>query len=119
MSASSSLTLAFAAFLLAGLAVKFWLASRQIRHVARHREAVPPAFTEKISLAAHQKAADYKPNKFFTPVYLMKLAAAHEADKNNTAAIEAYNQIIDKYFDSSEVTNAKKYKSKLEGLANN
>lgn len=59
MSASSLLTLAFAAFLLAGLGVKFWLASRQIRHVARHREAVPPAFAEKISVGAHQKAADY------------------------------------------------------------
>ena len=59
MSASSLLTLAFAAFLLGSLAVKFWLASRQIRHVARHRDAVPAAFAQKISLPAHQKAADY------------------------------------------------------------
>ena len=40
MSASALLTLAFAACLLAGLAVKFWLASRQVRHVAQHRDAV-------------------------------------------------------------------------------
>lgn len=59
MSASFLLTLAFAACLLAGLAVKFWLASRQLRHVARHRAAVPPSFASTISLAAHQKAADY------------------------------------------------------------
>ena len=59
MSASLSLTLAFAAFLLASLAVRFWLASRQVRHVALHRDSVPPAFTRHISLAAHQKAADY------------------------------------------------------------
>ena len=52
-------TLAFAAALVAGLVVKFWLASRQIRHVARHRDAVPPAFAGTVSLAAHQKAADY------------------------------------------------------------
>ncbi|HEX9719923.1 MAG TPA: M48 family metallopeptidase [Ramlibacter sp.] len=59
MTASHTLTLAFAAFLVAGLAVRFWLASRQIRHVARHREAVPPAFAATVPLAAHQKAADY------------------------------------------------------------
>lgn len=53
------LTFAFSAALLAGLVVKLWLASRQIRHVARHRNAVPAAFTQTITLAAHQKAADY------------------------------------------------------------
>ncbi len=59
MTASYTLTLAFAGFLLAGLALKLWLASRQIRHVARHRDAVPPAFAQTITAAAHQKAADY------------------------------------------------------------
>lgn len=59
MSASDLLTLAFATFLLAGLAVKFWLATRQIRYVATHRTGVPPAFEQIVSLAAHQKAADY------------------------------------------------------------
>ena len=53
------LTLAFASALVCGLAIKFWLASRQMRHVARNRNAVPPAFTAAVSLAAHQKAADY------------------------------------------------------------
>ena len=59
MDPSSTLTLAFAAFLLAGLAVKFWLSTRQVRHVARHRDAVPAAFAGTVSLSAHQKAADY------------------------------------------------------------
>ena len=59
MTASYALTLAFAAFLLAGLVVKFWLASRQIRYVAQHRDSVPPAFAGTITLAAHHKAADY------------------------------------------------------------
>ncbi len=57
--ASLVLTFAFALALVAGLIVKFWLATRQIRHVARHRDAVPPAFEQAITLAAHQKAADY------------------------------------------------------------
>jgi STE24 endopeptidase len=53
------LTLAFCALLLLTLFVRLWLASRQIRHVARHRGAVPPAFAATIGLEAHQKAADY------------------------------------------------------------
>jgi STE24 endopeptidase len=57
--ASLLLTLAFALALVASLVVKLWLATRQIRHVAHHRDAVPAAFAQAISLAAHQKAADY------------------------------------------------------------
>ena len=72
MTASYSLTLAFAAFLLAGLLVKFWLASRQIRHVARHRAMVPASFASTITLAAHQKAADYTITK--TRFGLLELA---------------------------------------------
>lgn len=59
MDASPALTYAFAAFLLASLGVKFWLASRQVRYVARHRGAVPAPFDATVSLPAHQKAADY------------------------------------------------------------
>ena len=47
---SALLTLLFAAALLASLVVKFWLATRQMRHVAAHRDAVPAAF------AAHRHA---------------------------------------------------------------
>ncbi len=38
---------------------QLWLARRQLRHVLAHREAVPPAFAASISLADHQRAADY------------------------------------------------------------
>jgi len=40
-------------------ATRLWLIWRQIRHVRAHRAQVPPAFAQTISLAAHQKAADY------------------------------------------------------------
>jgi STE24 endopeptidase len=53
------LSLAFSIAVLASLLVKFWLSSRQIRHVALHRSAVPSAFVATVPLAAHQKAADY------------------------------------------------------------
>jgi STE24 endopeptidase len=52
-------TLAFAIALVAGFLLKIWLASRQVRHVVQHRSAVPAAFADRISLEAHQKAADY------------------------------------------------------------
>ena len=52
-------TLAFAIALITGFLLKVWLASRQVRHVAQHRANVPTAFADRITLAAHQKAADY------------------------------------------------------------
>jgi len=56
---SFSLSLLFAAALLANLVVKLWLSTRQMRHVAAHRDAVPAPFEGSVSLQAHQKAADY------------------------------------------------------------
>ena len=71
-SASLYTTIAFALALTLSLVLKFWLASRQIRHVALHRNTVPAAFAEKIPLAAHQKAADYTITK--TRFGLLELA---------------------------------------------
>ena len=59
LSPSLALTLAFALALVAGFLLKAWLTSRQIRHVARHRQGVPATFAAHIPLQAHQKAADY------------------------------------------------------------
>ena len=56
---STALTIGFAVALVASLLLKFWLATRQMRHVAQHRGAVPAAFADRITLASHQKAADY------------------------------------------------------------
>lgn len=56
---SNVLTAVFLIALVVSLLLRVWLSSRQMRHVARHRNAVPPAFAAQVSLAAHQKAADY------------------------------------------------------------
>jgi STE24 endopeptidase len=56
---ASFVSLAFCAFLVASLVVKFWLASRQMRHVHQHRHQVPAPFDTTIPLEAHQRAADY------------------------------------------------------------
>ncbi|MBD9401444.1 M48 family metallopeptidase [Comamonas sp. CMM02] len=53
------LTLAFAIALALQLLVQLWLNTRQVRYVAQHRHEVPQSFASHISLAAHQKAADY------------------------------------------------------------
>ncbi len=56
---AATFTLVFLVALALSLAAKLWLARRQIRFVAAHRAEVPPAFADRIALAAHQKAADY------------------------------------------------------------
>ncbi|MEE9422213.1 MAG: M48 family metallopeptidase [Gammaproteobacteria bacterium] len=53
----------FLAALVASLLLKIWLATRHMRHVSNNRAQVPTAFAGKISLDAHQKAADYTLNK--------------------------------------------------------
>ncbi len=75
-SAPLAFTLAFALALVAGLVVKFWLATRQVRHVARHRNAVPQTFAQAITLEAHQKAADYTMAKTRLGVLEMAWGAA-------------------------------------------
>jgi STE24 endopeptidase len=55
----SFVSLAFALALVASLAVKFWLATRQMRHVARHAHVVPAAFVGTVTPQAHAKAAAY------------------------------------------------------------
>ncbi|MEG1372847.1 MAG: M48 family metallopeptidase [Comamonas sp.] len=59
LSPSMLLTLAFAIALALQLLVQLWLNTRQVRYVAQHRHEVPQSFASHISLAAHQKAADY------------------------------------------------------------
>jgi len=52
-------TTLFLVALFVGLALQWWLAQRHIVHILRHRGEVPAPFQEKISAAAHRKAADY------------------------------------------------------------
>jgi predicted negative regulator of RcsB-dependent stress response len=67
------------------------------------------------AISFYKKAADYKSNEFFTPVYLMKLAIAQEKADKKTDAIASYKRIVDEHPISAEVTNAKKYMGLLEG----
>jgi TolA-binding protein len=62
----------------------------------------------------YDKAAGYKPNKEFTPTYLMKAALAYEKLNQNDKAKEVYQTIIEKYWESAELQNARKFKARLE-----
>jgi predicted negative regulator of RcsB-dependent stress response len=66
------------------------------------------------AITFYQKAASHKPNKFFTPVYLSKLAAVYTESKKINEAIDTYKTIIEEYATSTEAVNAKKYKARLE-----
>lgn len=52
-------TIVFLFALAVTIAVRIWLARRHVRHIQRNRDVVPAEFSGEISLAAHQKAADY------------------------------------------------------------
>jgi TolA-binding protein len=62
----------------------------------------------------YNKAANYKPNKYFSPTYLMKEALAYEKLNQNDKARETYDKIINQYWESSEYQNARKFKARLE-----
>jgi len=84
----------FSALLVLGLLVKFYLASRQIRHVARHRGAVPVAFAGTISLEAHQKAADYTITKARFGLLEMAFASAVLLGWTLLGGIDTLNQAL-------------------------
>jgi TolA-binding protein len=62
----------------------------------------------------YDKAANYKPNKYFSPAYLMKAALAFELNNQEDRAIAMYDKIIKEYYDSPEFQEARKFKAKLE-----
>ena len=53
------ITTVFLLALFCSLFIQLWLIKRNITHVLSHRSKVPDAFSDKIELKEHQKAADY------------------------------------------------------------
>jgi len=66
---------------------------------------------------AYHKASSYKPNKYFTPNYLLKEALAYEKANQNNKAVEAYDRLIKEFWDAQEVPTARKLKAKLESAS--
>ncbi len=65
----------------------------------------------------YKKASEHQPNEQLTPSYLMKLALAYEINKDWKSAAEAYDKIITDFPKSQDVTDAKKYKAKVQALS--
>lgn len=65
---TENFTLLFLAAFTLTLATRLWLKLRQIRHVGAHRAAVPAEFAARITLASHQKAADYTVDRCQTAI---------------------------------------------------
>ncbi len=59
----NTFTFIFLIALAASYGVQFWLSKRQTEHVKNHRDQVPEAFKNTVSLDEHQKAADYTIDK--------------------------------------------------------
>ena len=59
----NTFTFIFLIALAASYGVQFWLSKRQTTHVTNHRDTVPEAFKNTVSLEEHQKAADYTIDK--------------------------------------------------------
>jgi STE24 endopeptidase len=91
---SSVFTAVFATALVLGLLLRFYLASRQIRHVAQHRNTVPPAFAATIALQSHQKAADYTITKARFGLLEMAFGAALLLGWTLLGGIDALNQAV-------------------------
>ncbi len=53
------ITTLFLGALFLNVIIETWLNARHQFHIGRHRDAVPEDFSEVVTLAAHQKAADY------------------------------------------------------------
>ncbi|MDA0193675.1 MAG: cytochrome C biosynthesis protein [Bacteroidetes bacterium] len=62
------------------------------------------------------KAANFKANDEFSPLYLQKAALAYEKSNKLKDALEAYSTIIEKYFESTQFQDARKHKARLEML---
>jgi STE24 endopeptidase len=56
---ATTLTFIFVSLLALTTLVRVWLGNRHVQFVQAHRNQVPSAFAQTISLDAHQKAADY------------------------------------------------------------
>lgn len=89
-----ALTLAFCLALGLQLLVKLWLSTRQVRHVALHRDRVPAVFAAHVPLAAHQKAADYTLAKSRLGLVHLAVGTATLLGWTLLGGLDALNQVL-------------------------
>lgn len=85
-------TLALIALLVAHTLTRLWLAGRQIRHIARHADAVPTDFADHVGLPEHRKAARYSLAKLRLGLIDLVLDAAVLLGWTLLGGLQALNQ---------------------------
>ena len=88
------LTWVFVSLVVVQALVRLWLLSRQVRHVQRLRSTVPTAFEGRISLDAHQRAADYTRAKAQLEVWAITVEAAVLLGWTLLGGLEALNAAL-------------------------
>lgn len=87
---------------------------------ARAYSLIGDAYTElkqfEDAVSYYEKAANYKPNKEFTPTYLLKLALAQEKSNNLESALTTYNTILEDYPNTPASNDAKREQGRIESL---
>lgn len=68
------------------------------------------------ALEYYKKAALHAPNKFFSPKYLMKAALVQELMNRYDDAINTYTQVVEKYNDTQESSEANKFRARLQQM---
>ena len=92
----------FAAALLLSVGLRIWLSLRQIRHVSAHRAQVPADFQSVVSLASHQKAADYTLSKTRFGIFAMVFNAVVLVAWTLLGGLNALNQGLDQLLPVAE-----------------
>jgi len=66
------------------------------------------------AISSYNEAIEHNDNEITAPIYLKKLAIAHEQVKENEKAIAAYKRIVAEYPESKEAKDVAKYIAMLE-----
>ncbi len=64
----------------------------------------------------YMKAAAYKPNKVFTPIYLAKAALAYEAQQAYGEALGCYQRIVQEFPGAAQYRDALKHTARLKAI---
>jgi tetratricopeptide (TPR) repeat protein len=68
------------------------------------------------AISAYKNALGYKENDFSTPLVLLKLGLAYEANGQKSDALEQYKKIMDQFTASAEYATAEKFHARLSQL---
>ena len=68
------------------------------------------------AIEEYLEAANDKPNKFTSPIYLMKAGQALEGKGNYAEAVKIYERVEKEYPTTNEGRNAEKYKARAQAL---